>query len=247
MDRQTVQPRIGELDFHAREAINMLRGSIQMAGYQMKVFAFTSALAHEGKSSLAFRMACSLAALEGKRVVYVDCDIRNSRTKKRYRISRKTVGLSEYLCGDAEAEEIVYGTDNAQMDIVFSGKVAPNPSELCSNMRMDALLAGLKERYDYVIVDTPPVNMVVDAAIIAPKCDLTLVVVECGVTAQQELTHTIDVLERSEAKILGVVLNKVNSRNNRYSKYGRYGKYGKKYGYGHYGYKKYGSYGEGSE
>ena len=89
--------------------------------------------------------------------------------------------------------------------------------------------------------------MVVDAAIIAPKCDLTLVVVECGVTAQQELTHTIDVLERSEAKILGVVLNKVNSRNNRYSKYGRYGKYGKKYGYGHYGYKKYGSYGEGSE
>lgn len=253
MERETrmVQPRISELNFYAREAINMLRGSVQMAGYQTKVFAVTSALAHEGKSSLAFRLACSLAGLDRKRVVYVDSDIRNSHTKRRYKIRQKTVGLSEYLCGAAEAEDIVYATDNPQMDLVFCGKSAPNPSELCSGNRMDALLAQLKANYDYVIVDTPPVNLVVDTAIIAPKCDAVLVVVECGVTAQRELVHTIDVLERSNAKILGVVLNKVDSRNNRYGKYGLYGRYGKQYGYGRYGYGKYGygkrGYGYGEE
>lgn len=246
MRNRFVNPQINELPFHAREAINMLRGSIQMAGYRTKVFAITSALAHEGKSSLAFRLACSLAGLADKRTVYVDCDIRNSRTKKKYKITQKTIGLSEYLCGDAEAEEIIYQTGNAQLDLIFCGKNAPNPSELCSDERMDVLLARLKEIYDYVIVDTPPVNLVVDTAIIAPKCDVTLVVVECGVTAQQELVHTLNVLERSNAKILGIVLNRVNSRNNRYSKYGSYGKkygYGK-YGYGKYGYRKYGYGGE---
>lgn len=232
-----IEPQIAALDFHAREAVNMLRGTIQMAGYQTNVFAITSALAHEGKSSLAFRLAQSLSALEGKRVVFVDGDIRNSKMKKRYRITQKTTGLSEYLCGNAAAEDILYATDNPQLDVVFCGRCAPNPSELVSCSLMDELLARLKREYDYVIVDTPPVNLVVDTAIIAPKCDTTVIVVECGVTEQQELAHAIDLLERADARILGVVLNKVDSKNNRY---GRYGKYGKRYGYGRYGYKKYG-------
>lgn len=243
MVNQPIEPHVKPLDFHAREAINMLRGTVQMAGYQTNVFAVTSALAHEGKSSLAFRLAQSLAALEGKRVAFVDCDIRNSKMKKRYRITQKTVGLSEYLCGNADVESVVYPTDNPQLDIIFCGRSAPNPSELVSTSLMDDLLARLKREYQYVIVDTPPVNLVVDTTIIAPKCDTTLVVVECGVTEQQDLTHAIDLLERSGAKILGVVLNKVDSKNNRY---GKYGKYGRRYGYGRYGYKKYGyGYGNG--
>ena len=137
-------------------------------------------------------------------------------------------------------ESIVYPTDNPQLDIIFCGRSAPNPSELVSTSLMDDLLARLKQEYQYVIVDTPPVNLVVDTSIVAPKCDTTLVVVECGVTGQQELRHAINLLERSGAKILGIVLNKVDSKNNRYGKYGR--------GYGRYGYRKYGyGYGEKEE
>lgn len=235
-----VEMQVRPLEYHACEAINMLRGAVQMAGAGTRVFAVTSALAHEGKSSLAFRLAQSLAALEGKRVVFVDCDIRNSRVKKRYRITQRTLGLSDYLCGNASYGEIIYPTQNPQLELIFCGRRAPNPSELVSGSLMDELLDRLKQEYDYVIVDTPPVNLVVDTTIIAPKCDTTLVVVECGVTEQTDLTHAIDLLERSGARILGVVLNKVDSKNNRYGKYGRYGK---RYGYGKYGYKKYG-YGE---
>lgn len=241
MEAVRIEMQVKPLDYHACETINMLRGAIQMAGSGTKVFAVTSALAHEGKSSLAFRLAQSLAALDGKRAVFVDCDIRNSRMKKRYRVTQKTVGLSDYLCGNASKEEITYPTENPQLDIIFCGRRAPNPSELVSSTLMDELLRQLKQGYDYVVVDTPPVNLVVDAAIIAPKCDTTLIVVECGVTEQQDLAHAIKLIERANAKILGIVLNKVNSRNNRY---GKYGKYGKRYGYGKYGYKKYGySYG----
>lgn len=234
MANKVVKLHVVPLEFQAREALNMLRGAIQMAGYKANVFAVTSALAHEGKSSLAFRLAMSLAGLEGKRVAFVDSDIRNSKLKKRYRITQKTTGLSEYLCGSAEVEQIVYPTDNPQLDIIFSGKVAPNPSELVSSSLMDDLLARLRTEYQYVIVDTPPVNLVVDGCIIAPKCDRTVVVVECGVTDQRELVHAIDALERAKVKILGIVLNKVDSKNN------RYGEYRKPYGYGRYGYKQYG-------
>lgn len=243
MEAVHIEPQVKPLDYHACEAINMLRGAIQMAGYKTNVFAVTSALAHEGKSSLAFRLAQSLAGLEGKRVAFVDCDIRNSRMKKRYKITQKTFGLSDYLCDNVSAEKIIYPTDRTQLDIIFCGRRAPNPSELVSGIQMDKLLKRLKQEYDYVIVDTPPVNLVVDTTIIAPKCDTTLIVVECGVTEQQDLSHAIDLLERSNAKILGIVLNKVNSKNNRY---GKYGKYGKRYGYGKYGYRKY-SYGYGEE
>ena len=249
MEAVRIEMQIKPLEYHACEAVNILRGSVQMAGSGVNVFAITSALAHEGKSSLAFRLAQSLAGLDGKRVAFVDSDIRNSRMKQRYRISQKTVGLSEYLCGNATEAEIIYPTSNPQLDVIFCGRKAPNPSELVSSELMDELLKHLKHEYDYVVVDTPPVNLVVDTTIIAPKCDTTLFVVECGVTEQHELAHAIDQIERAKAKILGIVLNKVDSKNNRYGKYGKYGKYGqygKRYGYGKYGFKKYG-YGYGEE
>ena len=120
-----------ELDFRVRESINVLRGNIQMAGYRVKTIAITSARANEGKSSLAFLLAKSLAGLQ-KKTVYLDGDIRNSKVKRRYGIVEKTVGLSTYLCGNAQKEEIIYATDDPWFDIIFSGSSAPNPSELLS-------------------------------------------------------------------------------------------------------------------
>lgn len=233
-----------ELDFHAREAVNILRASVQMAGRDSRVFGVTSAMANEGKSSLAFRLAQSLSGLEEKRVVLLDCDIRNSKAKQVLKIVQKTVGLSEYLCGLAELADILHKTQDPQLDIVFAGRSAPNPSELLSGSAFDDLILLLRRCYDYVVVDMPPVNLVVDAAIIAPKCDTNIFVVECGTTDKREITHAVGQLQRAGAKILGIVLNKVDGKQNRYGRtgyYGRYGHYGK---YGKYGYKKYGNYGE---
>ena len=106
-----VMPQIEELPFQAREAINVLRGNIQLSGYDLKVIAITSAQANEGKSSIAFRLAKSLAAL-GKRTIYLDCDIRNSETMIRYQIQQSVCGLAEFLCGRVAMTDMIYHTDD---------------------------------------------------------------------------------------------------------------------------------------
>ncbi|MGN1015425.1 MAG: CpsD/CapB family tyrosine-protein kinase [Faecousia sp.] len=231
MDQRTVNPILPEVDFSTREAINMLRGNIQMSGYQVKAIAFTSSREAEGKSAVSFRLAYSLAALN-KKVVFLDCDIRNSKIKKTYRISQKTQGLSEYLCGYASEDELIYHTNEPCFDIIFAGASAPNPSELLSGDRFSALIWSLKSRYDYIILDTPPSNVVVDASLIARQCDSTILVVEYGVTAQSDAVRVKEKLESFGIKIMGVVINKVPHGSGRYGKYGKYG-YGYGYGEGH--------------
>lgn len=232
MHNKTITPRISTLDFHTKEAINILRGNIQMAGYNVKVIAFTSANAHEGKSSLSFRLAKSLAGLN-KKVLYLDCDIRNSKTKKRYGIVEKTEGLSEFLCGQLPIEKMIFPTDDPCLDMIFSGKYAPNPSELLSGELFHHLMQNLKSSYDYVIVDTPPANLVIDAILVAKECDSTIIVVESGYTDRREVLRLKGILDNAEIKVLGVVLNKIMFSKKHYG-YGRYGY--KKYGYGRQGY-----------
>ena len=145
---------IPEVPFQVNEAINTLRGNIQLSGYAIKTVCITSTLEHEGKSSVAFRLAKSFAAL-GKKTLYLDCDIRNSQTAIRYGV-KKRKGLSEYLCGELELERIIYKTNEPSLDIIFTGATAPNPSELFSGELFTALIEGVREAYEYVIVDTPP-------------------------------------------------------------------------------------------
>ena len=234
MSEKIIAPKITKLDFRVNEAVNVLRGNVQMAGYNVKTIAVTSARANEGKSSLAFLLAKSLAALN-KRTLYLDCDIRNSKVKRRYGIVEKTNGLSQYLCGNIEMNQMIYRTDTPGFDLIFSGPSAPNPSELLSNELLEELIIRLKDTYDYVVVDTPPVNVVIDAALIAPKCDTTLLVVESHITNRKDALRAKIQLEYSGASILGIVRNKAPRNQRIYGKYG-YGKYG----YGKYEYEKYG-------
>nr|WP_302592974.1 CpsD/CapB family tyrosine-protein kinase [uncultured Marvinbryantia sp.] len=228
LNRKMVQPQMEPLPFPAREAINILRGNIQLSGYDLKTIAITSALAHEGKSSIAFRLAKSMAGL-GKKTIYVDCDIRNSMTMSRYDIQIKTIGLTEYLCGRDSMTNIIYKTDDQWMDMIFTGASAPNPSELVSGPLFEQLIVWLRENYDYVIVDTPPVNAVIDGALIAKRCDGSILVIESGLTERKQAIQAKRQLEYAGIKILGTVLNKVGTRKSGYG-YG-YG-YGYDYGYG---------------
>lgn len=230
MQETSIDLNIPKPDFQTREAINILRGNIQMAGSEIKVVAFTSSGEHEGKSSVSFQLASSLAALE-KKVLFLDCDIRNSKLKKKLNIEERTVGLSDYLCGYLTAEQLPYPTKTPYLDIVFSGAVPPNPSELLSRPRFRELVEKMRTAYDYIIVDTPPGNVVVDASLVARYCDTTVLVVEYGQTPRAEAARVKERLESYGIKILGVVINKTPKDGGRYGKYGKYG-YGYGYGYG---------------
>ena len=235
-ESQKVELTVKDLPFQANEALNTLRANIMLSGYGVKVVCLTSSFKHEGKSSLSFRLAMSFAALD-KKTVFLDCDIRNSRTIGRYKVQGKTSGLSTYLCNDMPLLDVIYHTTNEHLDIIFAGDVAPNPSELFSGSRFNEMLQELKNRYDYVIVDTPPVNAVIDGVLIAKQCDGTVLVVESGVTDRVQAQRAKQQLDYAGVKILGVALNKLGTKKSGYG-------YGYGYGYGRYGYGHYG-YGEG--
>lgn len=235
--RQTevIHPNIPEVSFRVNEAINALRGNIQLSGSNIKTIAVTSALAHEGKSSIAFRLAKSMAGLE-KKILFIDCDIRNSTIQNRYDIVGEKKGLSEYLCGGISKEKIIYRTDDRYMDMIFTGAVAPNPSGLVSGPLFAELMEFVRSVYDYVIVDTPPINLVIDGLLIAKQCDGTVLIVESGKTERAQAEKAKQQIQYANIRLLGAVLNKAPIYEKRYGYGYGYGRYG--YGYGYYGYGK---------
>lgn len=245
--KEIIKPVMSKVSFAVNEAINVLRGNVQLSGNNIRTVAITSSLAHEGKSSVAFRLAKSMASLE-KRVLYLDGDIRNSTTQIRYGIMGDKVGLSEYLCGEVSKEKIIYHTDDQWLDMIFTGAKAPNPSALVSGPLFQDLMQFLKSIYDYVIVDTPPLNVVIDGLLIAKQCDGTVLIVESGITERAQAEKARRQMEYAGINILGAVVNKVRMNERRYGYGYGYG-YGYNYGYGYgygYGEKESGQKGKGS-
>ena len=232
--------RIMKDDYHYNEAIKTLRTNIQFCGNGIKTIMLTSSLPDEGKSDITFAMASSLAQI-GKKVVMVDADIRKSVLVSRYQLEREVSGLSQYLSGQRSLENVIYDTNIENFSMIFAGPYSPNPAELLEESLFGDMISKLKERYDYIIVDTPPMGNLIDGAIVARQCDGAVMVIESGSISYRLEQRVKGQLEKSGCRILGVVLNKVNmKRNGYYSKY--YGKYGKYSKYGHYG--KYDRYGK---
>lgn len=232
--------RIMKDDDHYNEAIKTLRTNIQFCGNGIKTIMLTSSLPDEGKSDITFAMASSLAQI-GKKVVLVDADIRKSVLVSRYHLEREVSGLSQYLSGQRSLENVLYDTNIENLSIIFAGPYSPNPADLLEESLFGDMISKLKEKYDYIIVDTPPMGNLIDGAIVARQCDGAVMVIESGSISYRLEQRVKGQLEKSGCRILGVVLNKVNmERNGYYSKY--YGKYGKYSKYGHYG--KYDRYGK---
>ena len=171
------------------------------------------------------------------------------------------LGLSEYLSGQASYEEILYGTQNKNLNLIFAGAVPPNPVELLGSQKFAELMTKVRDEYDYVIVDAAPLGAVIDASVISTVCDGAILVVTANYIGQRFAMDVKDQLQKSGCKVLGAVLNRVPMKSgsyyNRYykryygrykrygyGKYSKYGKYGGYYGkYGNYG--RYGGYGTG--
>lgn len=217
--------RLTKNDFNVDEAYKTLRSNIQFSGSDIKVIGFTSCQPNEGKSSVSLNLAVSMAEL-GKRVIFIDGDLRKSVLLGRYRINKQIKGLSHYLSGLSELDEVIYGANVDNLHLIFSGQVPPNPSELLNGTKFEDLIDHLKENYDYIFIDTPPLGSVIDAAVIARTCDGMILVIESKKISYKFAQKVKEQLEKTDCKILGTVLNKVNIKEGGY--YGKY--YGEFYG-----------------
>ena len=120
------------------------------------------------------------------------------------------------MSGQASIAEIIYHTNYENMDIIFSGSFAPNPSELLGQEAFGTLLGALRERYDYIIVDTPPIGSIIDAAIVAKQCDGAVLVFESELVSSKEAVRIKEQLQMTGCRLIGAVLNKVDIKKNKY-------------------------------
>ena len=212
------------------EALKTLRTNIQFAGPEITSILVTSCFPNEGKSDVVSQLAKEMGKA-GKKVLLLDADIRRSTFVQRFQIEGEVKGLSQYLSGQATVREVLYTTNYENVDIIFAGPTAPNPSELLEGKLFSHLVEGLSQRYDYILIDTPPVASVIDAAIVGGVCDGAVLVIEDGTVGYRTAQKVIAQLEKSGSRILGAVLNKVDMKKGKYYSYG-YGKYEE---YGKYG------------
>lgn len=214
-----------QLDFRSNEAFKTLRTNILFSGRDIKVLLLTSATPNEGKTSVSFHLAHSFAAAD-KKVLFMDADIRKSVIAGRYKVDGNAFGLTHFLSGQKNMEEVIDQTDIKNLDIILAGPVSPNPTELLGGILFERLVEAQRENYDYIIIDAPPLGSVIDAAIIAKYVDGAIIVVESGAISYKMLQRVKGQIEKSNCRLLGVVLNKIDMQKNSY--YGNY--YGKYYG-----------------
>ena len=195
----------------------------------MKKIMLTSCHPQEGKSYIAMHLLYTMATSLGMRAILVDADIRASALRGSLGIkiiSDKTYpGLSGYLSGQCEIEDIIGKTNIPGADLILAGKTVINSLPLYNSSHMERLLERLASEYDVVIVDAPPVGTIVDAAKIAAVCDGTLFVVASGSVRARKLKEAVAQIDKANCPIIGYVLNnsKDRSEEDHYYYYGRYG------------------------
>ncbi|MCG9872574.1 tyrosine-protein kinase [Streptococcus suis] len=216
-----------ELVNKTEEYFNAIRTNIQLSGADIKVVGITSVQSNEGKSTTAASLALAYAR-SGYKTVLVDADIRNSVVSGFFKPMTKITGLTDYLAGTTDLSQGLCDTDIPNLTAIESGKVSPNPTALLQSKNFENLLATLRRYYDCVIVDCPPLGLVIDAAIIAQKCDAMVLVAEAGNVKRSSLKKVKEQLDQTGTPFLGVILNKYDIATEKYGEYGNYGNHGKK-------------------
>ena len=213
-------------DYHMAEGFNQLKTNLAFCGDGIKTITVTSSVPNEGKSSVAFTLARTMAE-NGKKILLIDCDLRKSVMAGKYHIEGIDKGFSHYLTGQAAEEEVIYATEEEGFYLTIAGPLSPDPTTLLNSELFDQFMRKVRGEFDYVIVDAPPLGLVIDAVIIGQHTDGTVIVIEQGVIKRKIIQDVVRQLKKGNIRILGAVLNKVDDRT------GTYGNYS--YGYGYYG------------
>ncbi|MGL5820926.1 MAG: CpsD/CapB family tyrosine-protein kinase [Sarcina sp.] len=209
----------------AAEAYRILRTNIEYSSYDKKIqtIVVTSSQPAEGKSTTAGNLGLAFSEY-GKRTIIIDCDLRRPSIHKKMLISNEA-GLSEIILGIKKAEDCIQSF-NGKIDVITAGKIPPNPSELLGSKRMLNFLKALKEIYDYIIIDAPPILAVTDAQILAANVDGVVLVVKYGKTKKDSVLEAKKQLDKVKANIIGSVITQVESGQDEYYYY--YGEEGHK-------------------
>ena len=188
------------------EAYRTLRTNIQYSSFdkKLKTILVTSSDSNEGKSTISGNLALAFAQSD-KRVLLIDCDLRSPSIHKKFKISN-IYGLSEVLLGTKRISETIKSYNN-KIDILPSGNLPPNPSELLGSEAFENLLEQLKESYDLIILDSAPVRVVSDSQLLAAKADGTILVVKKDKTKINYIKESKNLLKNVGANIIGCVLN----------------------------------------
>ncbi len=224
------------MNFSAREKYKMLRTSLSFTlpdGINCPIIGITSSIRGEGKSTTAVNLAYALAE-EKKRILLIDADLRIPSIAKKMQI-KNTPGLTNMLI-DKELQRITTYRSGIleNWEIIPSGDIPPNPSELLGSEKMEKFLERLRKYYDYIIIDLPPVNVVTDALAISKLLSGMVLVIREHYTDKSELRNCVRQLELSDVNVLGCVMNATRDETGSYGKYRRYGKSYKYYSNSYY-------------
>ncbi len=219
------------LSQYGAEAYKTIRTNLQFCGADKKTIVLTSYGPNEGKTHVTLNLAISLSEI-GKKILLIDADMRKSVLPGRTKVHAKVKGLSHFLSRQESLDDVIYTTNIPLLYIMFAGHFPTNPAELLNSVLFEKMLAGLKESFDYILIDSPPLGAVIDSAIIASKCDGAIMVIEVKESRWKDEQEIKAQIEKTGCPILGVILNKVDIARGKYGRYGKYGKYGR---YGKYG------------
>lgn len=197
-----------------------------------KILAITSPNASEGKSTTSVNIAITLSQLN-KKVVILDADSRRPTVNKKLKLENRS-GCMNFLNGEIRLDDAIIKY-NKYLDVIPSGTKVKNPSELFSSEKFDTLLEQLKDRYDYVIIDTPPINPVSDSLIISQKSEAIIMVIRAGVTTYESFDKAANALKVLDINLTGVIINGSDSTR----KYLYRSKYKYQYRYNNNGYSHY--------
>lgn len=218
IDKSAANNQNGTIQFAVVESYKMIRTNLLflLSHSNEKVITVSSSVAGEGKSTTAINIAVAFSQL-GCRVLLIDADMRKPSVHKKLRIANDK-GLSSILVGFSTLEESTNNV-NQNFDVITAGPTPPNPSELLGSDQMADLLSKLEGTYDYIILDTPPVNIVPDALVVAPKTSGVAFVVQDGITPHEQFKKALNSIEFAGARMLGVILNGSSLSANKKYKY----------------------------
>lgn len=215
--QSTILKLPGANDFFTQEAFKALRTNLQFCGQDIHTVVITSCNENEGKTTITLQLAKSLSELD-KRVLVIDADMRKSVMAGRNTSVEAPVGLSEVLTGLVAVKDCLYTTQCENLSIIFAGKYPPNPVELLGGPYFESLLREARKAYDYVLIDVPPLGSVIDAAVVAAKCDGTILVISDNQVRYRQAIEVAEQLKKSGSKILGVVRNNIKKKEGGYYK-----------------------------
>jgi len=180
----------------AEEYYNALRTNIQLSGNNLQVISITSVKPGEGKSTTSTNIAWAFARA-GYKTLLVDADIRNSVMSGVFKSREKITGLTEFLSGTTDLSHGLCDTNVENLFVVQAGSISPNPTALLQSENFSTMIDTLRKYFDYIIVDTAPIGIVIDAAIITQKCDASVLVTAAGEANRKDVLKAKDQLEQT--------------------------------------------------